>query len=87
MGIHLLLADARHIYRSGLRAIFSSEPDVASIAEAISYEALKSKLATLPFDLVLVHQSLVTDISVLPRDRFVLLVSEPNRDLLRAACS
>lgn len=79
MGRYLLSVDARYIHRSELRTLFSRKPGIASITEAINCQNLKSKLTTLPCDLV-------TDIAVLPRDCFVLLVSEPNREMLRTAC-
>jgi len=87
MGIHILLADARHIYRSGLRTIFSSDPDVTSITEAISGKDLINKLASRPFDFVIAHQSLITPISILPKGQFALLTSEPDKETLIAACN
>lgn len=85
MGMHLLLSDTRSVYRHGLRNLFSHESDVTSISEAVSYEDLKCKVATLSFDLILVHHSLVVDMAVLPRGRFVLFVTEPQMDMLLAA--
>jgi len=46
---------------------------------------LKSQLAATSFNVVIAHQSLVSDISILPRDRFVLFISEPKKETLLTA--
>lgn len=85
MGIHLLLADARHIYRSGLRAIFSCESEVVAITEAVSGEDLLRQLASRGCDFVIAHQSLIPTLSLLPQGRFALFTSQPDKETLLAA--
>jgi len=85
MGMHLLLADSRHIYRSGLRTVFARDSIVSTITEVTNSEDLENKLLSASFDFVIVHQSLITIISLLPKGRFAILASEPNKEMLLAA--
>lgn len=48
-------------------------------------ETLKNKLTSTPFDFVLVHQSLITDMALLPRNHFVILAPEPDKSALVSA--
>jgi DNA-binding NarL/FixJ family response regulator len=83
----VLIAESREILRAGLRAIFANDPFVSSIYEATTGEELKKRLVSCLPDLVVVHQSLVTDIMQLPRGRFVILATEPDKNMLLAACA
>src|SRR5258708_37914293 len=83
----VLIAESREILRAGLRAIFTNDPFVSSIYEATTSEELKKRLVSCLPDLVVVHQSLVTDIMQLPRGRFVILATEPDKNMLLAACA
>jgi DNA-binding NarL/FixJ family response regulator len=86
MSFRILLADHRYIHRKGYRALFSDEFSlVASIDEASSVDTFQHKLAVSPFDLIIVHQNLVTNLALLPRDHFVLLAIQPNTTLFQAA--
>lgn len=87
VGLHMLIAEPRTIYRKGLHTIFSHDSSIASVDEARTREELEDKLATKEVDFVIAHQSLVSDISLLSRNQFVLLVNEPNKDMLMAACT
>jgi DNA-binding NarL/FixJ family response regulator len=73
---HVLIAESREALRKGLCAIFAQEPDGAQVTEVATSEDLKDQLECHAFDLVVIRQSLVTDITVLPRGDFVLLVSK-----------
>jgi DNA-binding NarL/FixJ family response regulator len=82
---HILVAESRETLRKGLRVIFAEEPDVACVNEAASSEELYKHLTSSTFDLVVVHQSLITDIARLPRGRFVILSTRPDFEILLAA--
>lgn len=75
-GYTIVIADARDVPRRGWSSIFSNYGDIASIYEAANKDELEALLRTTSFDLLFIHQSLVTDPSLLPRNRFVLLVTE-----------
>lgn len=80
----VLVAVPHETVRKGVCAAFAEEPNIV-LHEAITIEALKEWLREQKFDLVVVHQSLVTDITILPRGRFVLLVSEPDMEMYSMA--
>ena len=85
MGLHLLIAGPRPIYRKGLRDIFSRDPLIASIEEAATTEELNDKLVTTHIDAVIVNQSLISDISTLPESHVIIITTQPDRKVLLAA--
>ena len=85
MGLHILLADPREYHRRGLRTLFSALPIVDCIYEVATVRELKNYLVSHAVDLVVIHQSLISDSSVLPRDHFVIMAEELDKDLLRIA--
>lgn len=84
---HILLAESRNVYRTGLRTIFSCDPHVASIIEVTTSEDLTNKLASDSVDFVVVHQSLITDICLLPKNRFLILATDPIICMFLSACA
>ena len=66
MGMDVLLADHREYPRKALRRLFSTIPIVESIYEAATIQELKRYLVSSTVDLVMIHQSLIEDINVLP---------------------
>ncbi len=82
---HVLIAESREALRKGLCAIFAQGPGGAQVTEVATSEDLKKQLEHQAFDLVLVHQSLVTDLTILPSGDFVLLATEPDVAMLFAA--
>ncbi len=87
MGLRLLIAAPRQAQREQLYAIYSASPFVASIDVATTSEELRYKLEHTPPNFVVVHQSLITDSALLPRDRFVILATAVDQTLLLVACS
>src|SRR2546421_6296565 len=85
MGLHVLIAEPRGILRMGLRTIFADNPLVEQVYEATTSEELQKHLTSYFLDLVIIHQSLITDIKILPRGHFVLLASVPDRNMFLAA--
>jgi DNA-binding NarL/FixJ family response regulator len=81
----VLIAESREALRKGLCAIFAQEPGGALTTEVATSEDLKEQLEHQAFDLVVVHQSLVTDLTILPRGNFILLTTETDIDMLFAA--
>jgi DNA-binding NarL/FixJ family response regulator len=62
--------------------IYSASPLVARIDEATSNEELCYKIEHTQPEFVVVHQSLITDISLLPRGHFVILATELDETML-----
>jgi len=74
--LDLLIAEPHDILRMGLRTIFIADDRVENVYEAKNKEELQRYLHAGSIDLILVNQSLVTDITTLPRGRFVILAAE-----------
>jgi DNA-binding NarL/FixJ family response regulator len=81
----ILIAEPCEIRRIGLRTVFADAPNVSSIHEATNEESLKRQLHKNVWSLIVVHQSLVLDVSMLPRGNFVLTTAEPDMSVLKAA--
>lgn len=82
---HVLIADPRAAFRQELRAMFTRPPEEEQIYEAATYQELLDQLAKHVFDFVIVNQSFVTDITILPRDKFMILAPQPDMLILFAA--
>jgi DNA-binding NarL/FixJ family response regulator len=82
---HVLIAESREALRKGLRAIFAEGPGSAQVTEVATSEELKEQLAHQAFDLVVVHQALVADPTILPQGNFILLATKPDIAMLFAA--
>ncbi len=76
MKLSVLIAEPSDILRIGLRTILAADEHVTTLLEASSTEALQKYLRNGSIDLVIVNQSLVSDITILPANHFVLLTSE-----------
>lgn len=85
MGKKILIVEPRNLVRKGLHAIFEEDDRVSNVYEATTLEELKKQLLACLPDLLVIHQSLVTDIKQLPRDKFVLLIDEVDINMLLAA--
>ena len=83
MELHLLIAEPRQAQRELLRTIYSASPLVSHIDEAATREELCDTLEHTSPDFVVVHQSLITDISLLPRGHFVILATNLDPDAAR----
>lgn len=70
-----------------LRAIFVESPHVTQVYEAATSIDLKKHLATGKLDLIVAHQSLIEDITVLPQGHFIVLGAKPDKDILFSARS
>jgi len=85
VGKYVLIAEARAILRTGLLNIFKGDPSVSQVGEAVTSEELKKQIESHPPDLIVTHQSLITDMQILPRGHFIILAAEPDKNMLLAA--
>jgi DNA-binding NarL/FixJ family response regulator len=87
MQFTILIADPRDIHRAGLRTLLQEDPCVSTIYEAASDDDLATHLQSFPvdLDLLLINQSMVSNLALLPEKRFVILTSEPCMTMLKAA--
>lgn len=87
MGLRLLIAEPRAVYRKGLYTIFSHDSSVQSIHEATTVAEFQTKLCPRLIDFVIVNQTFITDMSLLPKDHFVIITDKPDRAIFDAAIS
>src|SRR5436305_4414345 len=85
IGLNVLIAEPHELRRVGLRTVFSQDSRVSNIYEAANDENLKAQLHCCHLDLVVINQSLLTEITALPRKKFVILAAEPDMAVLKAA--
>jgi DNA-binding NarL/FixJ family response regulator len=81
----VLIAEPSEILRAGLQAVLIGDKDVIQLHEAATNEELSTQLCSKSFDMVVVNQSLITDISMLPRGRFVILTAVLDRAVFQRA--
>ena len=86
MGLRVVAADQRNLIRKVLCTLLAAIPIVEYVHEAATTEEVQHYLASQSVDLVLIHQSLVTDIKLLPKNHFVILTSELDVHILRGSC-
>lgn len=84
MGQSILIAESRELLRIGLRTIFAEDQRVSHIHEATTSDCLKAKLHSQKLDLIIVNQSLVTDLGSLPPGNFVILADKLDMTMLKA---
>ncbi len=85
VGKHVLIAEARAILRTGLLNIFKEDPGVSRVDEVVTSEELKNRIKSQLPDLIVIHQSLLTDMQILSRGQFVILAAEVDKNMLLAA--
>jgi DNA-binding NarL/FixJ family response regulator len=85
MELAVLIADPSDILRAGLRLILMNDKRVTQIHEAATKEELHTQLRTKSLDLIVVNQSFITDMLMLPRRRFVILTAELDIDMFQRA--
>jgi DNA-binding NarL/FixJ family response regulator len=85
MELHLLIADSHEAQREHVCTVFSTSLLVTRIDTVTTSEELYQKLTNNPAYFVVVHQSLITDMSLLPNGHFIILASQPDRNIVKAA--
>ena len=83
----MLIAEPRETQRTLLCAIYSASRIVTHVEVVTNCTELLDQLENRPADFYVVHQSLITDIALLPEGHFVIVASELDNDMLTAAYS
>ncbi len=83
--MNVLIAVPHDLLRRGLHTLFAEDRRIASIYDAATTEELKAQLTFRVPHMVVIHQALVTDINILPRDHFIILTGRPDLHILREA--
>ena len=82
----VVIAESREAFRKGLYAIFAEEMNV-EVVEASTSEELTSLLREHSFDLLVIHQSLITDMTLFSRTNVVILATVLDFKILSLARS
>jgi len=85
MGQNILIAEPCELLRIGLRTIFAGDQRVSNIHEATTSKGLETHFRSHRIELVVVNQSLITDVTLLPMGSFVILASKMDMAILKAA--
>ncbi len=80
-----LIADRRPAFRQALRATFTWPPEEEEIYEAATEQELLNQLARHTFDLIIVNQSLFTDITILSHGECIILAPQLDMMMVVAA--
>ena len=86
MGLHTVVAEQRNLVRKALNTLLATIPIVEYIYEAVTTEDVRQVLSSQSVDLVLIHQSLVSDIKQLPQNHFFILADHLDVHILQASC-
>jgi DNA-binding NarL/FixJ family response regulator len=81
----ILIAEPREIIRTGFRTILAQDEQIVNIYEARTSEDVQNYIHSYSLDLLLVHQSLVTELKLLPVHKLILLIDEPEIDMFLEA--
>ncbi|HET8844145.1 MAG TPA: response regulator transcription factor [Ktedonobacteraceae bacterium] len=81
----ILIAEPRQVIRTGLRTILEQDEQIKDIYEALTSDDMGRQLHSYNIDLTIVNQSLVTEFSLLPMNKFILLFDEPDIDMFLRA--
>lgn len=85
MGVSVLIAVPHDFLRAGLRTLFEKDAQVDNICEIATSANLANSLGIQAPDMVIIHQSFVADITILPAGRFVIIAPEPDKDIFLAS--
>jgi DNA-binding NarL/FixJ family response regulator len=84
MELHILLVEPDELRRKGLRTLLETIRLVVCI-EAATIQEMEDALVSYPIDLVVIHQSLISAIDLLPTNHFVIMADQPDIALLKLA--
>lgn len=84
MGLHILLAEPPNFTARKLQELIEASPVVESVELVVTEDELKNYLAFQTVDFVIVHQALVSDFSLLPRNHFLVIADKADKKVLLA---
>lgn len=85
MKLNIVIVESRDILRIGLKTIFTEDERTGNIHEATSLDEMNAILQKTSIDLIFINQTLVEEMSVLPRGRFIILIRYFDLAILEAA--
>jgi NarL family two-component system response regulator LiaR len=81
----VLIATPNDTLRQGLHTIFAREMGSEHVHEAATEQRLKFMLKSYSFDILLIHEAFIPDMTHLPQGNVVILATKPDMSILHAA--
>jgi DNA-binding NarL/FixJ family response regulator len=81
----VLIATPNDTIRQGLQTIFVREMGSEHVHEAATEQRLKFMLKSYSFDMLLIHESFIPDMTQLPQGNVVILATKPDMSMLHTA--
>jgi DNA-binding NarL/FixJ family response regulator len=85
MELKVLVATPSDILRAGLRTLLTEDKRIVQVYEAATQEEVQTRLSPPCPDFIVIDQSLITDMTSLPRGRFVILAAKFDLEILQKA--
>jgi DNA-binding NarL/FixJ family response regulator len=85
MELKVLIAVSSDILRAGLRTLLTEDKRIVQVYEAATKEEVHAQLRSNELDFVVINQSLITDMTALPRGHFVILAAKFDLETLQKA--
>ena len=85
MELKVLIAVSSDILRAGLRTVLAEDRHIVQVYEAATKEEFQAQLHSKCPDFIVIDQSLITDMTSLPRGHFVILAAKLDLDILQRA--
>lgn len=85
MSKSILIAEPCELLRIGLKTVFAEDQRISNIHEVATCKSLEAQLGCCRVDLVIVNQSLITNILCLPPGKFIVLASKLDLTMLKAS--
>jgi DNA-binding NarL/FixJ family response regulator len=85
MELKLLIAVSSDILRAGLRTLLVEDKRIVQVCEAATKEEVQAQMRSQCPNFIVIDQSLITDITLLPRGHFVILAAKFDLETLQKA--
>lgn len=85
MELKVLVAASSDILRAGLRTLLTEDKRIVQVYEAATKEEVQAQMRSNDPDFIVINQSLITDMTFLPRGRFVILAAKFDLETLQKA--
>jgi len=85
MDLKILIAASSDILRAGLRTVLTEDRHIVQVYEAATKEEFQTQLHSKCPNFIVIDQSLITDMTSLPRGHFVILAAKLDLEILQRA--
>jgi DNA-binding NarL/FixJ family response regulator len=85
MELTVLVAASSDILRAGLRTLLTEDKHIVQVYEATTKEEVQAQIHSQHLDFIVIDQTLIMDITSLPRGHFVILAAKFDLEILQKA--